>query len=87
MEKKTIFDTDIVKSQSKGGDDNAGSESDYAMKPLLLFLAVSIPLMAVTFGCAVLWYWRERRRRRRAMEREMREATYASEKDLEAGLI
>lgn len=46
-----------------------------------MFFAVSIPLMAITFGIAIGWYWFERRQKRMKYKRiqldgEALEGTY-----------
>lgn len=76
----TFFSTDVVKYQpddssgpstSGAGSDMATSREQLSTLALKRFFAISIPLMVVTFLCALGWYrWETHRIKKRAKGHE-----------------
>ncbi|KAJ4385510.1 hypothetical protein N0V93_009938 [Gnomoniopsis smithogilvyi] len=82
----TFFSTDVVHyeandSTSTSGDSSSNQpEEQRSNLALARFLQVSLPLMAITFGLAIGWYYYERRRLRKTQMWRDREFWTDSEK-------
>ncbi|CAJ2504351.1 Uu.00g117450.m01.CDS01 [Anthostomella pinea] len=62
----TFFSTNAVTFQNDGSDDStSGNTTAPSQLALERFFEVSVPLMALTFGLAIAWYYYERRQIRK----------------------
>lgn len=64
---QTIFSTDIVKYEPPNKE---GKEEKLSNLALGRYFQVSVPLMFLTFVCAVGWYFYERSRIRRKLKQQ-----------------